>query len=283
MRIGDDRDVLSDAIDYLRCPNCAGSLTLDDRQAGCPRGHRFDVARHGYLTLRAGGAGPGTGDTAEMVAARHRFLAAGHYSPISDAIRAAAPAGPAPVLDLGAGTGHYLAQLLAAQPDRIGIAVDLSGYALRRAARAHPRIAAIGADAWQPLPVRPGCIGLVLNVFAPRNADEIARVLTADGLLLVVTPAADHLGELVATLGLVEVDAAKPDRLAAALADFVPVGAETVRFGLRLDHDEVAAVVGMGPSARHLPPDTLAERIATLPASTATTAAVTVAGYRPRR
>lgn len=275
--------MLSDAIDYLRCPNCTGPLTLDDTRVLCLRGHSFDVSRHGYLTLRGGGAGPGTADTAEMVAARQRFLAAGHYSPISDAILAAAPAGTDPVLDLGAGTGHYLAQLLTAQPDRVGLAVDLSGHALRRAARAHPRIGAIGADAWRQLPVASGRIGLVLNVFAPRNATETARVLTGDGLLLVVTPAADHLGELVSALGLVGVDSAKPDRLAATLSDFVPVHSEPVRFDLRLDHDEVAAVVGMGPSAYHLPADTLAERIATLPAATHTTAAVIVAGYRPRR
>nr|WP_239156934.1 23S rRNA methyltransferase [Actinocatenispora thailandica] len=275
--------MLSDAIDHLRCPNCAGPLTIDATRVRCPRGHSFDISRHGYLTLRAGAAGPGTGDTAEMVAARQRFLDAGHYSPISDAIRAAAPDGTDPVLDLGAGTGHYLARLLGAQPHRLGLAVDLSGYALRRAARAHPHIAAIGADVWQPLPIRSGRIGLVLNVFAPRNAAEIARVLTADGSLLVVTPAADHLGELVAALGLVGVDAAKPDRLAATLADFDPVGSDTVRFGLRLDHDQVAAVVGMGPSARHLPAGRLAERIADLPTATETTAAVTVASYRLRR
>jgi len=274
--------VLRDAIDYLRCPVCTGPLALDARRARCPDGHSFDVARQGYLTLRAGTAGPGTGDTAEMVAARHRFLAAGHYSPIREALTAAAPPGTDPVLDLGAGTGYYLAGLLDTQPGRVGIALDLSGYALRRAARAHPRIAAVGADAWQPLPVRDSCVGLVLNVFAPRNAAEIARVLAPDGTLLVVTPTADHLAELVTALDLIAVDAAKPDRLAATLTDFVPTGSRTVRTDLRLDHDEVAAVVGMGPSARHLPAAVLADRIAALPPTVTSTAAVTVSTYRTR-
>ena len=44
----------------------------------CPRRHSFDIARQGYVDLRAGRA-PHAGDTAEMVAARADFLAAGHY------------------------------------------------------------------------------------------------------------------------------------------------------------------------------------------------------------
>ena len=68
-----------------------------------------------------------------------------------------------------------------------GLAVDVSKPALRRAAQAHPRAAAIRADLWRRLPVSDGVAALILNVFAPRNGPEYHRVLRPDGLLLVVT------------------------------------------------------------------------------------------------
>src|SRR5688572_30940209 len=42
---------------------------------------------------------------------------------------------PGCILDLGAGTGWYLARVLDRLPGRIGLALDLSKHALRRAAR----------------------------------------------------------------------------------------------------------------------------------------------------
>ncbi|HEY3501906.1 MAG TPA: 23S rRNA methyltransferase [Actinocatenispora sp.] len=275
--------MLADALPYLRCPHCSADLTLAGGTVRCPTGHSFDVARQGYVTLLTGAAGPGTGDSAEMVDARVRFLAAGHYSPVAAALTAAAVPGDGAVLDLGAGTGYYLTAALDALPGRVGLALDLSRYALRRAARAHPRVAAVGADTWRPLPVRTGSVGLVLNVFAPRNAAEIRRVLGADGSLVVVTPTTGHLHELVDALGLVAVDADKDRRLADSLAGFVPAGGRRVEFTMRLDHAEVGTVVGMGPSARHLGAEALAGRIAGLPERVEVTASVTVAAYRPQR
>src|SRR5205085_2362216 len=78
------------------------------------------------------------------------------------------------------------------------------------AARAHPRALAVVADAWRRLPVRNGVLDRVLVTFAPRNGPETARVLRPDGRLVVVTPAPDHLRELVGALGLLRVDPDKP-------------------------------------------------------------------------
>lgn len=83
----------------------------------CTRGHSFDRARQGYVNLAAGRA-PHSGDTAEMVAARAEFLAAGHYDFITTALceaaRTAYPGGL--IVDAGAGTGHHLAAVLDAVP-----------------------------------------------------------------------------------------------------------------------------------------------------------------------
>lgn len=262
----------------LRCPVCAarGSgtpLTLGGNALRCPAGHAFDVARQGYVNL-ATGRTPHSGDTAEMVAAREEFLGAGHYDFVVDALAEAARTaypGAGLVVDAGAGTGRHLAGVLACLPGVAGLALDVSKPALRRAAR---RVPAALADTWQRLPLADGAAGLVLNVFAPRNGAEFRRVLRPDGRLLVVTPEPDHLGELVDALGLLRVDPDKPEKIARGLGGhFTETAAGTHRRTLTLTAAEVAAVVGMGPSAWH------AHAGATGPATV--TAAVRIGTWRP--
>ena len=276
--------MLDVAVPYLRCPVCAADLAdlaIDGGPLRCAGGHSFDRAKQGYVTLLTGGKHP-VGDTAEMVAARADFLAAGHYAPIVAALGSAAGDVRGAVLDIGAGTGYYLASLVDRFPDSVGIAADASKFALRRAARAHPRGGAIGGDAWQGLPVRTGAVALVLNVFAPRNGRERRRVLAEDGELLVVAPTREHLGELVRDLRLIEVDADKRRRIDEQLAPhFAPAGSTSCQFTLSLSHKDVRAVVGMGPSAWHVGEAALAERIAALPEPVPVTAAVDVLTYRP--
>ncbi|MEU1423900.1 putative RNA methyltransferase [Kitasatospora sp. NPDC005751] len=275
--------MLQDIQPYLACPHCAQALTPDGRVLRCPTGHSFDVAKQGYVSLLAGDAHTGTGDTADMVAARSDFLAAGHYRPIADALAeaAAAVAPDGLVADLGAGTGHYLAHVLDALPDRPGAALDISKYALRRAARAHPRIGAVVCDAWRPLPLLDGAAGLVLNVFAPRNGPEIRRVLRPGATLLLVSPTPRHLRELVGALGLLSVDEEKQRRIDEKLGPHLtPAGRQEVEFGLRLSAADVRTVVGMGPSAWHTDRERLAARLADLPDPVEVTASVTVAAYR---
>ncbi|GIJ19521.1 putative RNA methyltransferase [Micromonospora lutea] len=280
----------------LRCPVCHAPLAEvvsgGSRALRCPRRHSFDIARQGYVNLLSGRA-PHSGDTAEMVAARADFLSAGHYHVISRALAAAADAalGDSPgtpgayhlVVDAGAGTGQHLAAVLAEVPAAVGLALDISKPALRRAARAHPRVTAALADTWQRLPLADASATLVLNVFAPRNGVEFRRVLAPTGRLVVVTPAPEHLAELVAALGLLRVDPAKQDRVSASLAGHFTEDATTVhRQELTLSGAEVATLVGMGPSAWHTDPAGLAARIDALGEPVRVTVAVRLGIYRPQ-
>ena len=263
------------ALPYLRCPVCDDTLAPGPaRTLRCPRGHAFDVARQGYVNLTRGRM-PHEGDSAAMVEARAVFLAAGHYAFIADAL--AAVAGDGLVLDAGTGTGYYLAHVLDRRPAAAGLGLDVSKPALRRAARAHPRAGAALADLWQRLPVADAAAGLILNVFAPRNGPEFRRVLRPDGVLVVVTPAADHLRELIASHGLIRVDPDKAGRVAESLGGrFATEGVTTCRRTLELDATELRTLVGMTPSARHTALDDL-------PAGrTTVTAAVDVTTYRAR-
>lgn len=248
-------EIPNDAFDLLACPLCGRELLARERALSCAERHTFDLAKQGYVNLLPGDARPGTADDAEMVRARERFLAAGHYAPLAEAVGRAVPAGTGTVLDAGAGTGYYLGGVLDALPPAVGLALDVSKFALRRAARAHPRLRAAVWDVWRPLPVRSGAVDLVLNVFAPRNPAEFRRVLRPAGALLVVTPAADHLAELrAARAGMLDVDADKAERLTAALTDsglFRLADRAALSYPVTLDPDESADAIGMGPSARH--------------------------------
>ena len=266
--------MIDGAIPYLRCPVCRDTLAREERALRCPRGHSFDMARQGYADLSAGRLAH-TGDSAEMVADRAGFLAAGHYAFIAGALAEHRAEGL--VVDAGTGTGDYLARFLDGSPEAIGLGLDVSKPALRRAARCHPRAAAVLADLWRPLPVADGSAAVILDVFAPRNGPEFHRVLRPDGVLLVVTPAAYHLSELIAEYGLIQVDPDKAARVEETLGrHFTLVEAVTHRRELTLTAAEARTLIGMTPSARHVPVDDLPTHDVTV------TAAVDVAAYRPR-
>jgi 23S rRNA (guanine745-N1)-methyltransferase len=277
--------VLAEVVPYLRCPICGAELSPGDTAGGglrCARGHSFNQARQGYVDLTAGPVRH-EGDGAEMVAARAAFLDAGHYGFISAGLASRASSGPGLVVDVGAGTGAHLAAVLDARPGDHGLAVDVSRYALRRAARCHSRAAAARADAWAGLPLADRSVSLLLDVFAPRQGSEFARVLRPDGLLLVVTPEPDHLTELVDALDLLRVDPSKEDRLAAGLAGwFTQVSSTVLRRRLSLDHTAIRALVGMGPSAWHVDAGELTARVAALPVPLGVTASVRLGIYSGR-
>jgi 23S rRNA (guanine745-N1)-methyltransferase len=273
-----------EALAALRCPHCRAQLAEREGALRCASGHAFDVARQGYVSFLAGRPSGRIGDDASMVEARARFLAAGHLDPLSKALASlASGAAPGLVVEAGAGTAHHLARVLDALPAHAGLAVDLSRHAARRAARAHPRAAAIVADLRERLPLADGCAALVLDVFAPRNGPELRRILRDDGALLVATPGPDHLAELRRALGLLEVDPEKDRRVEAALATwFERATARPLAWTMRLPRADAVALAWMGPSARHLDAGELAARAAALPDPVAVTASVLVERWRPR-
>lgn len=281
----------SQAIPRLRCPLCHAGLAEVTAGSGlalrCANRHSFDLARQGYANL-ACPAPAYPGDSAQMVEARVQFLTAGHYAFIAQALAAAAvsacsPASEALIVEAGAGTAYYLGGVLDALPDCCGLALDVSKSALRRASKAHPHCAAALCDVWRDLPVMDGAAQLVLSVFAPRNGAEFRRILAADGTLIVVTPTSSHLAELVGPLELLSVDPNKDAAVAASLEDrFQMIQQAQFEQLLQLSHKEVAALVGMGPSAWHVDAAKLETRIAELPEPVGVTASVHVGTYRIR-
>ncbi|GAB14145.1 putative methyltransferase [Arthrobacter globiformis NBRC 12137] len=296
----------------LLCPVCRQELQpVHDggngrvRALACPERHSFDAARQGYFNLLVGKGTAFESDTAEMVAARTAFLDAGHYRPLADALaKAAGPAlnGPAPtVLDSGTGTGHYLRAILdylesdhhpesddhsAAPADGTGgvaaVGLDISKFALRRAAKLNPEAINLVGDVWQPLPLHDAAVDVVTVVFAPRNAAEFARVLKPSGRLIVVTPRAGHLGEIARQAGMLGIDPDKDERLAEALAGrFSPLSAQDIDVELSLSPEDVANLALMGPAGHHTDRATLTDRLAGLPQTTRVSARFRISIFVP--
>lgn len=274
--------MLADVVALLRCPSCREPLREQQRFLTCTRGHTFDVARQGYVNL-LGAAQPGTADTPAMVAARADFLAGGWFAPLADGVADGVGPGAGVVVEMGAGTAYHLAHVLDRGAGAVGLAVDVSVAACRRAARAHPRAGAVVADAWADLPLRDGCADAVVVAFAPRGAAELARVTRPGGRLVVLAAGADHLGELRAPLGLVGVDDRKQERLRAATAPWFAVTARVpLRYAVRLGAADVVRLASMGPSAFHTRPAALGERVAALPNPVEVTVAATVTTLQRR-
>lgn len=262
---------LDPILPLLRCPTCGERLSPGDGALRCPRRHSFDVARHGYVGLLTG-ARATSGDDGPMARARREFLAAGRYAPIRAAVAELAGeadlgessggvARPATVVDVGCGTGYYLAGVLDALPGAVGLGLDTSAHALRVAAKAHERGAAATWDVFRPFPIASERVDVLLDVFAPRNPAEFHRVLRPGGVLVVVRPFSGHLAELRSQVTqMVTVDPDKERRLHQALDPYFET-ARTVRveYTTPLTRQEAVDLVLMTPSARHVTEAELAD------------------------
>ncbi|MFT4218438.1 MAG: methyltransferase domain-containing protein [Micropruina sp.] len=239
----------------LACPHCGRELVPLEQRWACDAGHSFDVARQGYLNL-ANGPEPANADTTAMLDARARVQAAGLFDFLSRGLDGAVPyTGVQTVLEVGAGTGHYLAQLIEARPPARGLALDVSRAAARRAAKAYHRVASVVADVWRGLPVREASIDVLLCIFAPRNPVEFARVLRPGGRAIVVTPAAAHLAELRQRYGLLGIEDDKRERLLERMAPhLVHEHTTTLKQTGTLSAEVLDDLIRMGPNAHHDPP-----------------------------
>lgn len=262
----------------LACPHCSDALTLigDVRRTQglhCPAGHRFDAAKQGYVNLTAGQRLRLTPDSAEMIMARERVQNAGVFDPLTTALGSSLNAHDEYIVDCGAGTGHYLHRLLEAEPARRGVAFDISPAGLKRAAK-HPRALALVWDLWKPLPLKDDAVTALLNVFAPRNPAEYARVLAPGGRAVVAIPRVQHLVELQGH-GLIGQQADKREHLLSQMSPHFgdPTSSTEVTAMRGISLQTAADLVQMGPAGHHRSRTEIEEAVATASPSTVTVSA----------
>lgn len=253
----------------LACPLDGAPLSRDGASLRCPAGHVFDVSALGHVNLlpvqHKRSRDPG--DSKDMVAARRRFLNAGGYAPIADAVAQAvladAPAGaPLACLDAGCGEGYYLRRLAdAARGHPLAlIGLDISKWAVQAAARQQRGPTwVVGSNA--RLPVLPGTLDRVLCLFGFPVYAEFARVLRPGGTLIQADAGPDHLRELRQIL----YPSLKPPREDAAPPPpgFVAESLAPVRFTLQLDGAAaIADLLAMTPHIHRATPQGRAQALA---------------------
>lgn len=217
----------------IACPvrGCGAPLSRSGRSLGCPRGHRFDLARSGYCNLLQpqDRRSRRPGDSAAALTARRRLFDRGrgdwflpHLLAAFDALHL--PPGAA-VLDIGCGEGFHLGAL-ARERELTPHGLDIAAGAVDLAARRYPRATWVVANADRFLPYASGSFDLAMSLTARLNPPELRRVLAdpappanAGGFLLVAVPGADDLVELrEAVLG----EGCLRDRLQPAIATLAP-------------------------------------------------------------
>ncbi|MBB1269464.1 23S rRNA (guanine(745)-N(1))-methyltransferase [Shewanella sp. SR44-3] len=192
---------------YL-CPLCAGELTKVTKTWSCLQGHQFDCAKEGYVNLlpvqKKNSKDPG--DNKEMMQARREFLNQGYYQSLSDAVNTLAVR-YAPkakqILDLGCGEGYYsnrLFTVLTQAQKQLNVhesadcqlqGLDISKTAIRYAAKRYPQMSFCVASAYE-MPFPANSVDLGLRIYAPSKAEELARVIADNGILITVSPGPMH-------------------------------------------------------------------------------------------
>lgn len=237
---------LSDAINVV----VARHLARPDR--------RIASVEAGGSGRQAGAAGLApTGSAAEIGA-----LAVAEQATPLQSLAGSPPVG---ILDAGCGEGYYLGQLGARLAAQAGdgmpllFGMDIAREAARMAASRYLAARFVVADVNARWPFADASMALMLNIFAPRNPIEFARVLAPGGLLLVALPASAHLAELRRIVPLLTIEPDKRERVIERLdGSFALTSAASLEYPLELSGADAALLVRMTPSARHMAPEALA-------------------------
>lgn len=231
----------------LTCPLCGGVLDREEKSLVCGLGHRFDIARQGYVNLLPVGRKHSLhpGDTREQVLSRRQFLEAGFYTPIAQAlIDTAAPLNlHGQLLDVGCGEGYYSTRLAQA----LGMpltGLDISKEAVRCAAGKYKDAQWLCATA-SHIPVPDSSVALLTSLFALTVPEEFHRVLEPGGYFLQVLAAQDHL---LGLKGIIYDHLTEKEKNSVPdLPGFTRVQSLPIRFPIQVDGPYVQALLAMTP------------------------------------
>ena len=229
----------------LICPICHLSLAAEGRSLRCGRNHSFDLARQGYVNLlpvqQKRSLNPG--DTREQVLSRRAFLETGAYTPIVEAVKAAAEGHSGPILDVGCGEGYYAVRVAEhLQAELTGL--DISKEAVRCAAaqyKGHRWICGTAAH----LPIADDSVGVLMSMFALTMPQEFKRVLKKDGIFIQVLAAQDHLMGLKSII-YPEILLKEKDSVP-NLEGFELVSSTSVRFDFTAEGEQIGNLLSMTP------------------------------------
>lgn len=194
---------MTDEKSIFRCPVCLGSLHGSGSSLSCHKGHSYDIAREGYVNLilanQKGSKEPG--DSPEMLRARRNFLNSGYYRRLAENVSERIikyldeTGNNVTILDAGCGEGYY-SDHISRIPSVISRAsicgIDVSREGVKLSAKRKNNIQ-WGVASVHSIPLQDKSVNIILNIFAPHDADEFSRITADNGILISVTPGPEHL------------------------------------------------------------------------------------------
>lgn len=196
---------------FLACPLCLQSLSITVQGLSCLNGHQFDRAKEGYFNLLPvqykNSREPG--DAKQQLTARRAFLNAGFFSPLAQALKQLIPADAKSLLDIGCGEGYFTQAMTENCRTAEVYGIDISKSGVRLAAKQLNNISYpnnlsspnnpcnashvyVVASSYA-LPIATGSMDVVTRIYAPSKDEELRRVISSQGKLIIVTPGENHL------------------------------------------------------------------------------------------
>lgn len=190
----------------ITCPYCENPLVDSGiRTYECANNHSFDLAKQGYLNLLPVNQkkSKDPGDNEMMIAARRNFLERGFYDPLIESIKdvitgkIALEKNKIVALDAGCGEGYYSEKALNNIPNIEAqiLGTDISKYAVKNAAKKYKNNFYFVSSVFN-LPIADNSTDLILSIFSPIATEEFKRILSKQGVLIIVSPAPNHLREM---------------------------------------------------------------------------------------
>lgn len=236
---------------FFTCPICKNPFIKQNRSLLCPNGHCYDVARQGYVNLLRPGGARRHGDDKRMVGARTAFLDAGFYNPLRDAVTGLvlkhAKNGDT-ILDAGCGEGFYTSHIREALA-KTGTGAHVCGIDVSRdavvACAARDRSLELAVASITAIPAAAQSVDILVNLFAPCDATEFARVMKPGAALIRAFPDRRHLFELKEAI----YETPYENEISTLKLDgFSLLSEQTLRFPLRLtDPEQIQALFQMTP------------------------------------
>lgn len=186
----------------FKCHVCNKQLKRYEKSYKCKNNHTFDVSSDGYVNLlpvnKKNSKIPG--DSKEMVTARTEFLNEGYYKKLSDELNLLIHKYMdnrkwISIFDAGCGEGYYLdnlARTFEQNENATFFGVDISKEAVKHAAKRNENYETAVASVFD-IPIMSKSVDCIISIFAPFKEDEFERALKDDGILIIVSPGANHL------------------------------------------------------------------------------------------
>lgn len=175
----------------LLCPVCKMPLQILGKTAQCENGHRFDMAKEGYVNLLLSSkSGDKMGDDKYSARCRRDFLNKGYYKLLQDGLSEIFRQAKGAVLDICCGEGYYTSAL-GENPNLKLYGFDISKEMVRLAAKRGNATFFVANMA--SIPVADNSFDYAIHLFAPFHEKEFFRILKPGGSLFSVVPGKMHL------------------------------------------------------------------------------------------